>query len=287
MKNKKAFYIALAVALSGAILIKLALDSERKRLLGQYEQVTVVVAAKDVLRYEIITQDMLALKRVPKPFVQPLAVIAGEEGKIIGFNMADATIKKGEQLTRTKLALIGEGGVSPIIPSKMRACTVAVNEVSGVAGLIRNRDTVDIIGIFRTLDKQTRLAKNVEAKTLLQNIQVLAVGKNYVFDRPSHAGQDKTSKNSLFSGVQNQTSFSNVTLLLTPKQCMDLAVAQQIGDLSLSLRSYHDRLSTELNEALEQETSTSQSVTGITQPLQIGNKAKWLEVRGGQSSYVP
>ena len=77
--------------------------------------------------------------------------------------------------------LPGEQGISPLIPEGLRACTIPVNEVTGVGGHIRNGDTVDIIGTFRTLGEK-RIVKDLEAVTLFQNVAVLATGKNYRFD---------------------------------------------------------------------------------------------------------
>lgn len=287
MKNRRAFYIALVIALVGAVLVKLALDSERKRLSQEYELVDIVVATQDIRRFEIIEKEMLGIRKIPKPFIQPLAVQAGEEGKIIGFNMADATIKKGEQIIRTKLALIGEGGISPVIPKGMRACTVSINDVTGVGGLIRNRDHVDVVATVRVIDKATRIPTNVEAVTLFQNVPVLSVGRNYIFDRPAEAAQN-AGKSGLLGGGRGQSlQFSNLTLLLSPRECMDLSVAQQIGELSLNLRSYHDRFGGQVEKSLKDKPSTPSSVTGIKEPVQVSQKPRWLEIRGTDSQYVP
>ena len=284
MNNRRALLVALSVGFISLLLTQWYLSQEQKRLAGRYELITVVVAAKDVRRYEKITEDMIAFRKIPKPYVQPLAIKANEKDKIVNFNIADSTIKKGEQITQTKLGLIGEGRISPIIPTGKRACTISVNEITGVAGLIRSLDTVDIIGTFRTIEKTTKIPKSIEAITLLQDITVLAVGQNYKYDRPEEA----TGKNGkLFESSSAAVNFSNVTLLLSPRECMDLAVAQELGQITLSLRSYQDRFSQELNDDLKKNPSTSKTVTGISAPLSISNTPKWLEIRGGQSSYVP
>ena len=283
MKNRRALMVATVVGLSAVLLTGWHLSREERRLRGQFEMITVVVASKDIRRFERIEEDMISFQKIPKPYVQPLAVLAAERSKVVGVNMADATIKKGEQLTKTKLALLGEGGISPIIPSKSRACTIAVNEITGVGGLIRNRDTVDIIGTFRTVDEKTRVAKNVSAVTLLQNVPVLAVGKNYVFDRP----QAVSGENKKMFSNNNSIGFSNITLLLSPRECMDLAVAQQVGELTLSLRSYHDRFKGKQDPELKEKRSTTGSVTGLKSPVQISKQPRWMEVRGNEASFAP
>ena len=83
---------------------------------------------------------------------------------------------------------------------------MAVNEISGVGGHIRNGDTVDIIGTFRTLTDK-RITKGLEAVTLFQNVPVLATGKNYRFE-PGEASSK--TKGSLFAS-RASSGFSNVT----------------------------------------------------------------------------
>jgi Flp pilus assembly protein CpaB len=78
-----------------------------------------------------------------------------------------------------------------------------------------------------------------------------------------------------------------VTLLATPRQCMDLTLAQQIGEITLTLRSYNDRFGAKPIAELKDTHSTSASVTGIKGPLEVSRRPKWLEIRGEQSALVP
>jgi len=283
MKNRRALLFSVALGFFAIILVGVYISNIEKRLKGGYEEIPILVATKDILRYERIDESMVTTRRIPKLYVQPLAVKASELEQVVGFHVADATIKKGEQITRTKLALIGEGGISPLIPANYRACSVSVNEITGVGGHIRNRDTVDVIGTFKILDEKTRVANNVKAITLFQNIPVLAVGRNYIFDRPSGSG----GKKSIFPSQSSQVGFSNVTLQMTPRQCMNLTVAQQTGDITLVLRSYHDRFTAKEDRNLKTKPSTMQSTTGIKAPIEISRQPRWLELRGDKPIFVP
>lgn len=282
MNNRKALIIAVLTGLGAVILTQIHLYTREKNLEGRFESVLVMVATKDILRYDRIDEESVTFQKIPKPYVQPLAVLAADKDKILGQNMADVTIKAGEQITKTKLSLMGEGGISPLIPSGMRACTIAINEITGVAGLIRNRDTVDVLGTFRTGDQKSKLASGVEGLTLIQNVTVLAVGRNYLYDRP----QEQKDSKKLFSSQQGSLSLSNITLLLTPRQCMDLAVAQETGELTLALRSYLDRFGSKPDPTLKDQHSTPESVTGIKTPVQISEQPRWLEIRGNESMYT-
>jgi Flp pilus assembly protein CpaB len=67
---------------------------------------------------------------------------------------------------------------------------------------------------------------------------------------------------------------------------MDLALAQQIGVLSLALRSYYDRPGKEIT-GLKNDPSSAASVTGIEDPIRMSPVPKWLELRGENAVMVP
>jgi pilus assembly protein CpaB len=283
VKNRRALLFALILGFVAVFALAFYSDIVERSVKGKYEDTVVIVAKQDIPRYSKIDESMLEFQHVPKPFVQPLAVTDKEPEVAIGA-MADATIKKGEQVTKTKLALAGEGGISPIIPPGYRACTIAVNEITGVAGLIRTGDAVDVIGTFHILGDKSKVANTVEAVTLFQGVSVLAVGRNYLFDRP--VDTSKTG-GSLIPGADRGTSFSNVTLQMSPRECMDLVVAQQVGELTLSLRSFIERFPGKGDPQLKERRSTTESVTGIKTPVEITKKPRWMELRGDQPSFVP
>ena len=283
MKNRRAFLFSLVLGLAAVLMLAVYLSNVEKQFKGGYEEMSILVASRDILRYEVIDETMLVKQNIPKPYVQPLAVTAMEPEQVMGY-MADSTIKKGEQITKTKLALMGEGGISPLIRPNYRACTIAVNEITGVAGLIRNRDSVDIVATFKTLDEKNRVANSVEAITLFQNVPILAVGRNYIFDRPQEIAREKVS---VIPSVDRGLGFSNITLEMTPRQCMDLIVAQQVGELTVTLRSYHDRFTSKPNPELKDLPSTTASATGIRSPVEISKRPRWLELRGDQPILVP
>jgi pilus assembly protein CpaB len=102
------------------------------------------------------------------------------------------------------------------IPDGMRAVTVKVNDVIGVAGFVVPGSRVDLI-----LSGSPTEAGGVEmAKVILENIQVLAAGQNVASDdngRPQ--------------------SVPVVTLLVTPEQSEVVALASVDGRIQLALRN--------------------------------------------------
>ncbi|MBP2645094.1 MAG: Flp pilus assembly protein CpaB, partial [Firmicutes bacterium] len=132
--------------------------------------VPVVVAKVNIPPKTRITVDMLERAEVPSEYVQPGAM---SDADAVAGIMARGLIVAGEQITEQRLAVKGKGdGFSGIVPPNMRAVTVAVTEVTGVAGFVKAGDTVDLVATF---DQST--AGEDSSRIILQNVQVLAVDR--------------------------------------------------------------------------------------------------------------
>jgi pilus assembly protein CpaB len=125
-------------------------------------------------------------------------------------------IAPNEPILASKITGEGQGAsIAALLPAGMRAATVRINDVSGVAGFIQPSDTVDVL-ITRTLPTQGTAAQVTDV--LLQNIHVLAI--------------DQNAKNSDGTPAVARTA----TLEVTPIDAQKLALAQEAGSLSLVLR---------------------------------------------------
>jgi pilus assembly protein CpaB len=128
-------------------------------------------------------------------------------------------IKKNEIVLPYKLSPFGaRGGLPPHIPEDMRAVTIQVDEISGVAGFVLPGSYVDVV----LTSNIGRRDGNEATRTLLQNIKVLGV------DQLSSEDEDKPK-------VVNA-----VTLLVNPNEGKMLALGGKVGDLSLMLRNEFD-----------------------------------------------
>jgi pilus assembly protein CpaB len=106
--------------------------------------------------------------------------LAVKKEAVIGRGVT-STIYEGEPILDSRLAAIGAGGgLASTIPTGMRAVAVRVNDVVGVAGFVGPGAYVDVV---ITGNAPGGTATNgQQAKTLLQNIQVLSAGQNYKTD---------------------------------------------------------------------------------------------------------
>lgn len=125
-----------------------------------------------------------------------------------------------EPILEGRLAARGSGmGLAPIIPVGMRAVTVQVNEVIGVAGFVLPGMRVDVLVTGTPPDPRGRVTN-----TVLQNILVLSAGQTIQPDSRSQSINAPT-----------------VTLLVTPEQAETLTLAANEGRIQLVLRNANDQ----------------------------------------------
>jgi pilus assembly protein CpaB len=113
------------------------------------------------------------------------------------------------------------GGLPPAIPQGMRAVSVRVNEVIGVAGYVLPGTRVDVVVTLNPSDQH----RDITSKVILTNVQVLAAGTK--IDR-------ETDKN-------KPMAVSVVTLLVNPEESERLTLASTEGKIQLALRNPLDR----------------------------------------------
>ena len=197
----------------------------------------IVVATVDILEMQNINDTMIEYKEVPVNFVQP-GVITNPEDAIN--SIAATTILKGEQILKTKLLAPGpKTGLSNQIAPHRRAVTISVDDVRGVAKLLRPGDRVDVLASLTSGDSRNR---KVEVKTIMQDIVILATGVNITNNLPV----SPELENGTMIGWRNlngDTSFRTVTLEVSPKQAQDLVFLQVAspGGIYLILRNGIDR----------------------------------------------
>jgi pilus assembly protein CpaB len=198
----------------------------------------VLVAARPLPVGTIIEADSLRYQPWPQGLVQDAYFTRGEEGgdpqNLIG-TVVRTEVAAGQPITQGSLVRPGERGfLAAALGPGMRAVTVPVSATSGVAGFIFPGDRVDMV-----------LSQEVQgggdgpplhaSETIIRNIRVLAV------DQRINARDE--------DGNQVPQRTSTVTLEATPKIAEKIAVAQTIGQLSLSLRSLADN-NAELERAI-------------------------------------
>ena len=241
MDKKKLLLLigALVVAAVTALLAKSMFDGasapqvEAKKVEVLGEEILVATRALPV--GTLITPESFKFQPWPEELVEE-AYFAKEGTNIESLNgtVVRTPITAGQPLTKGALVSPGDRGfLAAALGPGMRAVTIPVSGLTGVAGFVFPGDRIDLM-LTQTVSGQGPELKVSE--TVIRNLRVLATD-NRVTQTKNEAGQTIATKTKL------------VTLETTPKIAEKIAVSQTLGTLSLSLRSLADS-SAELEEAI-------------------------------------
>lgn len=176
----------------------------------------VVAAASDIKLGTVLTADNLTSVRLAGS--TPKGVLLRRE-MAIGRGVT-ADLYAGEPILDSRLAPEGSGGgLAATIRQGMRACAVKVDDVVGVAGFVTPGMRVDVV-ISGNPNGHSVSTQQTQARTLLQNIEVLSAGTNIEKDTEGKPHPVKV-----------------VNLLVTPEQAQVLSLAAHYAEIQLVLRN--------------------------------------------------
>jgi len=221
MKNARV-WITLSGGLASGLLagyLALVYVSEEPAPLQAYEPAgtQVVVAGRDLPSGTIVTREDLEIVdwpagNLPEGFLSQLGEVVGRG--VIGY------VHRNEPLLDAKLALKEAGGGLPItIPPGLRAISVEVDEVIGVAGFVLPGTRVDVLATVMPGTNRSETTTRI----ILQKIPVLTADQSFQTDP---AG--------------DPVLVTVVTLLVKPDEAEALTLASTEGQIQLALRNTLD-----------------------------------------------
>jgi pilus assembly protein CpaB len=192
--------------------------SDRPRVVqveGGIETASVVLASRDLPLGRVLEEADLRVVEWPADAL-PVGFASTRE-ELVERSLVD-NVQANEPILAGKLAEGGLVGIIPLIEPGMRAMSIGVNQVVGVAGFVTPQTMVDVILIMTPPG-----GGDPTSKIILQNIQALASGEEI---RESDDG--------------TPVPVPVVTLLLSPSDSEKLALAVSQGQIRLVLRNTLD-----------------------------------------------
>jgi pilus assembly protein CpaB len=141
-------------------------------------------------------------------------------------SIARSPVSEGEPIRESKLIKAnGSGYMAAILPTGMRAVSTDISPETGAGGFILPNDHVDVILTRRDKDAEMANGGNEvhTSETILSNVRVLAIDQTVEEKNGQRVVVGKTA-----------------TLALSPPQSEHLALAHQLGTMSLARRSLVD-----------------------------------------------
>lgn len=167
-------------------------------------------------------------KVMPVNQVPPNAIVANTPGAVeVKGALLRHPIAAGTPLTADDVILPNAPGfLAATLKPGMRAASVAVDDVSGNAGLIQPGDYVDLLLTQQMTGRTESPDLSVSSETVVERVRVLAVGSEIQRPKDPNAPPDPNNR------------ARTVTLEVTPRMAEVVAVAARLGSLSLSLQSF-------------------------------------------------
>jgi pilus assembly protein CpaB len=219
MKKQHRTLIVVFVAILTAAVASFGMYRAVQRLGVREVEVAhsqVVVAAETVTMGTRLNEKQL--KVVDWPSRNPIEGAFSDPKKLVDRGVI-VPIAKNEPITDSKIASLEAGaGLPPVIPEGMRAISVKVNEVVGVAGFVVPGVLVDVLVTVRRTDANDEPM----TRTVVSKVEVLTAGTRF--------DQEKSK-----DGEPIRTSV--VTLSVLPEDAERIALASNEGKITLALRN--------------------------------------------------
>ena len=220
MNISRYWWMLIAATVSGLMAGYVALvyvSEEPAPLKAAEVSQTIMVAARDLPAGTIVRREDVETigwpgSAIPEGFTM-------QAGEVVGRGLI-VEIRKNEPMLGWKLAQKeAGGGLSITIPEGMRAVSVEVDEVVGVAGFVLPGTRVDVLAtVMPGTDR-----RQITTRTILQNVRALAADQRYQQD------------------IEGEPQYVTVvTLLVTPDQAEALTLAATEGRIQLALRNTLD-----------------------------------------------
>jgi pilus assembly protein CpaB len=216
MRLDRRFVIIVVSSMAWGLVVSLVFYRLAVGGRGPAPEKTLVVAAQPLSPGASIAADSIKTVRVPENLFPKGGYSRAED--VVGRPVI-SSMQADEPLLDSRLAARGSGfGVAPLIPTGMRAVSVRVNDVAGVAGFVLPGMRVDVL-----VTGKPPGGDDTFTATVLQNVTVLSAGQAVEID-----------------GHSQSMSVPVVTLLVDPAQAESLTLAASEGHIQLVLRNSGD-----------------------------------------------
>ncbi len=229
--------IALFAALIAGYLAMSLIGTPQTEVVvkDKVERERVLVANTDIGVGERINQINTSWEDWPTELLQPWMIT--EASRPDALEALDGTYVRSslasrEPIKESKLIRSDSGFMSVLLPSGKRAVSVPINYSSGVSGFIFPNDRVDVV-LTVNIDGTDSSRSSYLTDTILRSVRVLAINQN-VDGATKKDGESEDQK------ALDLSSNATATMELDPNQVEVIAKSQQLGVLTLALRSVQD-----------------------------------------------
>lgn len=230
MKNMLAIVVAVGLGLAAVVLTKDYLDEQQNQIRGA--EVKIVIAKEDIPAGTEISIDYVQSAMRIKRYIDEDTVLEGQIQELMGQRLK-VNKSKGSPLRWSDTGGSGVQGFADMIPPGKRAVTLGIDPMSGISGMLRPNDKVDIMLQYTPLKDLTTMGT---AKTVIRyfmaNIPILALDRT--------TGKELRGMPVMGAGTKKEGVFGAVTFAVKPIEAELLVFAESQGATRFVLRNPKD-----------------------------------------------
>jgi pilus assembly protein CpaB len=233
------------------------------------------VAARPLPKNTLTRIEDFTVRTVPPQDVPAGAIVETSDTKAgLPGSLVRKFVETGSPITLADVLRPQDRGfLASVLAPDSRATSIRVDEESGVSGLIRPGDYVDVV--LTQMFEKGESARRALSETILRNVRVIAIDQEIVQGGRAPA-----------AAIGGAKPAQTVSLELAPDQVNKVTVARQIGKLSLTVRSAVDQVDTGNPGAMSScdvspELARQNAVAGQTTAVVVhsGGEVKQYSVR--------
>lgn len=215
--------VALGCGLVAMLGVQQVMSGDKGKSAAPADTIQVMVATQEIAPFATLDDSNTEIKSIPVGAVtDPETLVSGRD-EVLEMKLKSGAVP-GEYIYRSRLV---DKNYSPSseIPPGMRVVTVKVNATKTHSGLLRPGDRVDVVLTYKA-ERQGKKPVN-RTVTILQYVEVFAT--------------DSERQTTLKDAQGNEVKAKNVSLLVNPEHGNLLMLAENQGQLTLSLRTGADK----------------------------------------------
>lgn len=224
MSGRTIIFLILAIIVAfTAIVLKNRMSQTPEPVAEEVVPVgKVLVTTRDVAQGNFVQSQDLEWKDMGEDVAKNSAYIHEGSSSLEAYNGAVVrrSLRANEPVPQNAITRAGDGGfLSAVLEPGMRAVSISVDATSGNAGFVSPGDRVDLIVTHRIRATGNQSNDTVASETFVRDCRVVAIDQ--MLDNPDN------------KAVLAKT----VTVEVSPQQAAQVAVAMEMGKVSLALRS--------------------------------------------------
>lgn len=251
-KEQKMLMGSLLAGFLAAALAFFLVNDVRKRVESSMDPVEVAAAAKYIPAFAELNSTNTKMMKIPRKLATDAHIM---DLKKLKNKRTVVPFIENEAIMINKIAEKG-GELNTVIPTGMRAVSIGINRENSVSYMIKPGDYVDVLLTYDVSRRNETISKTI---TVLQDVQVIAVGESI---------QITTKK--------QDAEYDTITLALTPEEAEIVTFSLEKGRINFSLRPVGDKKTLKVDpvtfDRIEKRSESEES--RINAPVSVkGNNA--------------